>query len=144
MKFGTTLLALLASVGIVTALPGNGGETTKKTTSTSCWASSTCKAAYYTKSKVEEKPVTYTETKTVYKPTKIETEYPVVYTSTKTRKHPISSAQSNSFAYDFPQLPLGSRRRQHITKQRRSRFRTQHPRSFARPTRSRVTATRPV
>lgn len=81
MKF-TAVLALLASAGIVSASPAAGGGPGwghhKGHVTSSCWTSSTCKASYYYETSTKTKPVTVTETKTVYKPTKIETEVPKV------------------------------------------------------------------
>ena len=53
MKFTATVLALIASTGIVSALPeakagGGWGTKTKTHVTSSAWTSSTCKAVYYT------------------------------------------------------------------------------------------------
>lgn len=87
MKFTATVLALLASTGLVAAAPGGGGGGHKGGHLTSsCWTSSTCKATSYTKTETKTKPVTVTSTKTVYKPYEITTEVPSTYVVTKHSK----------------------------------------------------------
>lgn len=78
MQFTTVALALLASTGIVSAVPGGGWGKTS-----SCITSSTCKATYYSKTETKEVPVTITETQTVYKPETITTEVQKPYTETE-------------------------------------------------------------
>lgn len=87
MKFTAAVLALLASAGVVTALPEAVAGGWKSKVTSSCWTSSTCKATYWTSTETKTKPVTVTETKTVYKPTKVETEVPKTYTSTEYSEH---------------------------------------------------------
>jgi hypothetical protein len=88
MKFTGTLVALLASTGLVAALPeplaggGGGGKGYGHLTS-SCWTSSTCKATSYYETKTESKPVTVTKTYTVWKPETKTTWVPSTYTHTK-------------------------------------------------------------
>ena len=79
MKF---LLALVAAVGLASALPG-GGDGWGDKLSTKCYTSSTCKAVYYTKEKEYTKPVYVDATKTVYKPETKVTEVPSPYTKTE-------------------------------------------------------------
>merc|ERR1711939_1222102 len=71
MFWFSSFVALLASIGLVLAMPGGD-----KHIITSCATQSTCKAVYSTYSKEKDVPVTKVITTTVYKP---ETE-----TSTKT------------------------------------------------------------
>ena len=85
MQFTATLLALLATSGIVAALPEAvaGGWKGKGHLTSSCWTKSTCKATSYYSTKTESKPVTVTSVYTKYKTVTKETDVPSVYTSTK-------------------------------------------------------------
>ena len=85
MKTTAAITALLASCGIVAALPepGNGWGTTKGHLTSSCWTSSTCAASTWYSTEIYTKPVTVTATYTVYKPETVTTEVPSVYTSTE-------------------------------------------------------------
>lgn len=84
MKTTAAITALLASCGIVTALPeavaGNGGY---GHLTSSCWTKSTCAASTWYKTETKTHPVTVTSTHTVWKPATYTTEVPSVYTSTK-------------------------------------------------------------
>lgn len=109
MKFTAAILTLIASSGIVNALPeaiaGGGGWGKHHSLTSSCWTSSTCKASYYYETETRTKPVTVghmrccvkviksltqflqeTYTVTVYKPTTVETEVPKTYTKTEYSK----------------------------------------------------------
>lgn len=94
MQFTTAILALLASTGIVAALPGGGGSPTgyKTTTTTSaklttaCHTTKTCKAVYTTYPEVKKTPFTKVITTTVYKPETVTTEVPSTYLSTEYSK----------------------------------------------------------
>lgn len=59
----TSFVTLLASIGLVLAMPGGDKHIT-----TSCATQSTCSAVYSTYSKEKDVPVTKVVTTTVYKP----------------------------------------------------------------------------
>ena len=57
MKFTAAILTLLASSGIVNAVPGGTWAAHHSLTS-SCWTSSTCSASYYYETETKTKAVT--------------------------------------------------------------------------------------
>ncbi|KAI6791233.1 hypothetical protein KC361_g7455 [Hortaea werneckii] len=87
MHLTATVVAALASSGIVAALPGDGGWKNKNNgwgeeLKTECATSSTCKAQYTTYHETQEKPYTQTVTETVYKPSVIHTQEHSAYPTT--------------------------------------------------------------
>ncbi|GAB1732603.1 hypothetical protein NU195Hw_g5033t2 [Hortaea werneckii] len=77
MFWFTSFVALLASIGLVLAMPGGDKHIT-----TSCATQSTCKAVYSTYSKEKDVPVTKVITTTVYKPETKTTTVHKPYTTT--------------------------------------------------------------
>merc|ERR1712070_1111135 len=77
MFWFTSFVTLLASIGLVLAMPGGD-----KHIITSCATQSTCKAVYSTYSKEKDVPVTKVITTTVYKPETKTTTVHQLYTTT--------------------------------------------------------------
>jgi hypothetical protein len=82
MQFTTSVLALIASSGLVAAVPG-GGWGGKGHMTSSCWTKSTCAASTYYSTETEKKPETVTKVYTSYKTEAYTTEIPKTYYSTK-------------------------------------------------------------